>query len=61
MNLFDPKNKIGVREILGLGFSCCPGYFVPLTVFSVLTGLFTPLVIKLQTYFIDFSTGHTGL
>jgi ATP-binding cassette subfamily B protein len=61
MNIFDLKSKIGVVKLLRLGLYYRPGYFLLFVVFSIFTGLVTPFVIKLQTYFIDFSTSrHTG-
>ena len=58
--LFDPEKKIKTLHMISVGIHYCPFIYILYILFSVITGLITPFIIKLQTYFIDYSTNHIG-
>lgn len=60
MNIFN-KKRIHSLEILSLGVFYCPLFYTLFVLLSLLIGLFTPLIIQLQTYFIDYAAGHSNI
>ena len=46
--------------MISIGIRYCPIIYILYIMFSVIIGLFTPFIVELQTYFIDYSTNHTG-
>jgi ATP-binding cassette subfamily B protein len=58
--LFNPEKKIKPLHMISIGIRYCPLIYILYILFSVIIGLFTPFIIILQTYFIDYSTNHIG-
>ena len=60
MNMFE-KKVFKINNILHLGLNYSKVYYILLVLFSIIIGFFTPLIISLQSFFIDYATDQTKL